>query len=67
MITTLYQKTLSRKLAMTESGEVLNDPEEMARRTTASKGKILNLMRYCDGTRVPRRKLTPYTETTAMR
>lgn len=45
MITTMYEKTMSRKISMVGSGELVDDPKEMEQRRAASKGKIFNLMR----------------------
>jgi len=45
MITTMYEKVMSRKITVTESGELVNDPKEMEKQRAASKGKIFNIMR----------------------
>lgn len=45
MITTMYEKTMSRKISMVGSGGLVDDPKEMEQRRAASKGKIFNLMR----------------------
>ena len=45
MLTTMYEKVMSRKLTVTETGELVDDPKEMEKRRAASKGKIFNIMR----------------------
>lgn len=45
MITTMYEKTMTRKMANVGENEILDDQQELEKRRSASKGKIFNLMR----------------------
>lgn len=45
LITTIYEKTMTRKMAIVGDNEILDDQQELEKRRSASKGKIFNLMR----------------------